>query len=137
MNDTNLNDTPNETSNEVTPPPLNREAGADKNLREIAAGQKMVIFAILLHFAAFALYYYTRNPISGLVALAGSVLAIIGVIRLAVGLAQAMGLKIFFIILMFIPLISLITLLILNSIATKRLREGGYKVGLLGASKPS
>jgi len=36
---------------------------------------------------------------------------------------------------MFIPLVSLITLLLLNSRATTALRAAGYRVGLLGASK--
>ena len=43
--------------------------------------------------------------------------------------------KILLVILMFVPLVNLITLLVLNARATRRLREAGYKVGLLGASR--
>jgi hypothetical protein len=37
--------------------------------------------------------------------------------------------------LMFVPMVNLITLLIVNSRVTARLRAAGYRVGLLGASK--
>jgi hypothetical protein len=50
-------------------------------------------------------------------------------------MGYAVGWRVLLAVLMVIPLIGLITLVILNSRATKALRAGGYKVGLLGASR--
>jgi hypothetical protein len=38
-------------------------------------------------------------------------------------------------VLMFVPLINLLTLLVVNGRATRVLRDAGYRVGLLGASR--
>ena len=59
---------------------------------------------------------------------------IISVLRLA----KAMGFsQILFVILMFIPCVSLIALLLLSDKATKQLRQAGIKVGFLGADPNS
>ena len=58
-----------------------------------------------------------------------------GILRISSGLGYGTGTKVILVILMFVPLVGLITLLVLNAKATNRLREAGYKVGLLGASR--
>jgi len=66
--------------------------------------------------------------------LTGVVLAIVGVVRLSSGLGYGIAARILIIISMFIPLVSLLVLLMLSSKATAVLRSAGYKVGLLGAA---
>jgi len=106
----------------------------DASIDKIARGQRLVVYAFILYFVAMALQS-TLGLITGLVALAALVMALIGVFCLSSGMGHASGLKILWIVLMFVPLINLITLLRLNSSATKALRAAGYRVGLLGASK--
>ena len=127
MTESNLYETPS------TPPELPAEQNP-KMIEEVATGQKMVIYAVLIYIVAIVLQMAV-NQYLGLVGLAAAVLAILGIIKLAKGLGMSTGIQIVLVILMFIPLVSLITLLILNSKATERLKEAGYKVGLLGASK--
>lgn len=58
-----------------------------------------------------------------------------GIFRLGTGLGLHPVVGVFLILAMFVPLLNLIILLVLNARATRTLREAGYKVGLLGASK--
>lgn len=100
----------------------------------LASGQRLIILAILINAATLALRYI--SPLLAIVVgIAAVVLAIIGLLRLSDGLGYSTGMKGLLIVLFFIPLVSLITLLILNSRATKILREAGYRVGFFGASK--
>jgi hypothetical protein len=104
------------------------------SLNEVAEGQRWIIYAILVNVAAIVL----RTAVSDVWALLGLVsagLAIVGVIRLATGLGYSTGIKVLLVILVFIPVVSLITLAILSSRATTALKAGGYKVGLLGAKR--
>lgn len=110
-------------------------ADAGHNPETIAQGQKLIIYAILLNIVAGGIGL-KMALLSTLVGLGAAVMSIFGIVRLAHGLGYSTGKKIALIVLMFIPLVNLITLLILNSWATASLREAGYKVGLLGASKP-
>ena len=104
------------------------------NIERVASGQKLIIYAILINIVATILQMAV-HPAIGLVGLVSLVMSIIGVVKLATGLSSSLIAKIIYVVLMFIPLINLITLLVLNSRATKELRANGYKVGLLGASK--
>ena len=70
--------------------------------------------------------------IAGVLFLSIGIFSIVATIRLANAL-HGTGVAVVCAILMFIPCISLITLLVLNSQATKRAKDAGYKVGLLGA----
>jgi hypothetical protein len=54
---------------------------------------------------------------------------------MATGMGMSLTRKILLVLLMFVPLVSLIVLLILNSRATSALRAAGYRVGFFGASK--
>ncbi len=110
------------------------QAFSDENIDKIARGQKLVVYAFILYFAAMALQSVLGFVVA-LVALGALVTALVGVFRLSSGMGHGTGLKILWIVLMFVPLINLITLLRLNSSATKALRAAGYRVGLLGASK--
>jgi len=107
-------------------------SSADSSAKEIASAQKLVIYAFILNLV-FNLLLRTGSPLMLVPALAVSVFAVVSVYRLALALGYAMALRILFVVLMFVPLASLIVLLMLISRATKALRAAGYEVGLLGA----
>jgi hypothetical protein len=105
-------------------------------LRDVAAGQRQIVFCILGQFGIGILEgvvvagHPTLFIINLFLGLAVLVFMIISVLKLAGALGQS---QIMYVILMFIPCISLIMLLVLNRQATKRLQQAGIKVGLLGA----
>jgi hypothetical protein len=111
----------------------------ETSLRDLASGQKLIILAIGINLLAIVLNYLldelTAQLLTAAATLVGIVLAITGLLRLAGGLGYSTGMKVILIVLLFVPLVSLITLVILNSRATRILREHGYRVGLFGASK--
>lgn len=107
--------------------------GAD--LEQIASGQKLIIYSILLNFAGIALQH---SPLLLLLAsLAAIVMSIVGIVRLCGGFGHSTATKVLLVIGCFIPLVNLVILVTLSMKATGRLREAGYKVGLLGASRPA
>ena len=114
--------------------PLQATAGDHVRIEDIASGQKLVIYAILVNLATIALQLVVGR-IAGVLGLLALVMSIIGILRLASGMAVSVVSKVLLIVAMFIPLVGLITLLVLNSRATRHLTNAGYKVGLLGASK--
>lgn len=105
------------------------------NLDQAASGQKLIIYSILLNFVAIASQHATGVLLVTVLSIAALVMSIIGIVRLCSGLGYSTGSKILLIIGCFIPLINLIILVTLSMKATSRLREAGYKVGLLGASR--
>jgi hypothetical protein len=94
----------------------------------------MVIYAILINLAALVAKV-AIGPAFALLILVSLGLSLFGVYQLSSGLGMSTPMKIIVFVCMFIPLVSLITLLVLNSKATTALRAAGYHVGLLGASK--
>jgi hypothetical protein len=106
------------------------------SLSELARGQKLLIYAILINIAAIVL----RNAVGALGAvvlgLMTLVLAITGIFGIAAALRFSTLAKWLLALSMLIPFVNLIVMLLLNVRATKVLKSGGYKVGLLGASKP-
>ena len=106
----------------------------DPGIEQVASGQKLVIYAILVYLAII-LVRGAGETIAALLAIASLVLSLMGILRIGSGLGYGTGTKVILVILMFVPLVGLITLLVLNAKATNRLREAGYKVGLLGASR--
>ena len=107
----------------------------DPALEDIATGQRMIIYAILINVMALVL----RNQLGNIWALLGIpavVLAIVGLLRLADGLQYSSSRKTLLIVCAFIPIVSLVMLALVNARATTTLRMAGYKVGLLGARKP-
>jgi hypothetical protein len=103
-------------------------------VEDVALGQKLVIYGILINLCAIGLQVVI-GPVAGLIGLATIVLSIMGILRLSTGMGWGTGSKVGLIVLMFMPLVNLITLVVVNSRATALLRNNGYKVGLLGASK--
>jgi hypothetical protein len=123
---------PNPYSTPVSAPNANAPGQAD--LETIASGQKLIIFGILCYFGII-LTRFVFPPLGLIALLAAVVLGILGTLRLVGGFGYPLHIRILLIIALFIPLIGLITLLILNGKATTILREGGYTVGILGASR--
>jgi hypothetical protein len=119
----------------MTQPPVPVDPSHLENVR---TGQKLMIYALLLNLAVIPLSVLLGNNaglLSSLVWLVAVVLAIMGLVRVARGLAFGILATIVFCILLFIPLINLLVLVILNAKATALLRQAGYKVGLWGAEK--
>ncbi|MFC1764370.1 hypothetical protein ACFL6U_20145 [Planctomycetota bacterium] len=105
-----------------------------KSIEEAAAGQKLIICAILINYITIGLQLIIGN-IAGLLGIVAIAMALVGFFSLASALGYSTGVKIGLTILLLVPLVGLITLLVLNSKATKVLRKAGYKVGLLGAKR--
>jgi len=103
------------------------------DLEQIASGQKLVIYSIILNFVTVA----ARNSpgLALALSLVALVMAIIGILRLCGGFGHSTGTKVLLVIGCFVPLVNLVMLVVLSMKATGRLREAGYKVGLLGASR--
>jgi len=105
-----------------------------ERLNRVASGQRLVIFALLASIAAVGLQAFIGD-IAVVATLAASILAIVGVVRLAGGLGSSGVARFLYAVLMLVPLVNLILMVILSSRATKALREGGYRVGFLGAAQ--
>jgi hypothetical protein len=100
----------------------------------VASGQRMIIIAILLNVATVALRVAV-GPAVGILGIATVILSLAGVFRVATGLEIGMTARVLLLVSMLVPLANLIALVFLNSRATRALRDSGYRVGLLGASK--
>ena len=107
-------------------------ASGAQPIEKVASGQKLIIYAILVNFLTIGLMA-AFGDIAGLVGIVAIVMSFVGMFRLAGGLGYSTAAKVFLLVLVVVPLVGLITLLVLNSRATKAPRETGYKVGLLGA----
>jgi len=104
------------------------------NIDLVAGGQKLVIYAIAVNLASIGL----RGAAPALLAFVGLgalALSLIGVYRIATGLEIGSGTRAVCMLLLVVPLANLVVLLVLNSKATRALRDAGYTVGLFGASK--
>ena len=111
------------------------EADSDELESRLARGQKIVIYSILLNFVLRGLDQSHVAPDWGLYVLYFSTAAysLLGVLKICSGLQKSQGTKILFMVLSYFPLINLIALVYLNVQATRRLRQAGWAVGLLGA----
>lgn len=105
-----------------------------EEVEKVKKGQKLIIYAILINLSAY-LVQMAVGQVAVLVTLASTIVALVGLYHLSKGLGMSILTKIFVLILLFIPLLNILTMLVINSKATARLRAAGYKVGLLGASK--
>lgn len=109
-------------------------------IEKVRTGQRLLIVAILLNLVAQTMRFTTVEPTlvltSAGVALFAVGLSILGIVRMSGGLGFNLGLQFAFGILMFIPLVNLITLFVLNAKATRALREAGLRVGFFGANRP-
>lgn len=99
---------------------------------ELASGQRLVILAVVLNFAA-VLLRFAIGDLAAVVAVAAVVSAIVGLVKVGSGFGYSVGLRVLLIILILIPLVGLVTLLVLNAKVTRALKAAGYEVGLLGA----
>jgi hypothetical protein len=122
--------------NSYEPPRANFEPHSADGIDapRVASGQKLVIYACIAYLLAGG-FRAQIGPVGALMLLPALVLGLVGVVRVMSGLAWSLFARIAVIVLMFVPLVSLITLLIVNSKATTALRNAGYTVGLMGASK--
>ena len=112
--------------------PAEQPASDVRPIEKVASGQKLIIYAILVNFLTIGLMA-AFGDIAGVVNIVAIVMSLVGMFRLAGGLGYSTVAKIFLLVLLIVPLVGLITLLVLNSRATKALRQAGYTVGLLGA----
>jgi len=103
-------------------------------LAKVARGQKFVIYGILLNLGTLALTAAV-GEVAGLLYIPAFVVSIVGLHGLASGLGYAAWKEVLLMVLMLVPLLNIIMLATVNSQATKVLRDGGYKVGLFGASR--
>ncbi len=97
-------------------------------------GQKMVLYSILLNLLLGAVEKSNVLPsmlIWGLIACV-FVYLLLGVARMCTGLDMVQGQRILFLVLLFSPLINVMIIVYLSVKTTGALREGGWKVGLLG-----
>jgi hypothetical protein len=62
-------------------------------------------------------------------------MALVGMFRMGVGMGYSRAMRILLMVAMVVPLVSFVTMLVVSSLATRRLRAAGYKVGLLGVSR--
>ena len=101
----------------------------------LSRGQKIVIYSILLNFLLRGLDQGRVAPdwvVYGLY-FCTAAYSLLGVLKICSGLQKSQGTKILFMVLSYFPLINLIALVYLNVQATRRLRQAGWTVGLLGA----
>lgn len=121
-------------------PPASTSAAAEPaedaaDLESLAFGQKLVIYTIIANFAWAGLRTSLPPVLAGIAALAITVMALLGVWKISSALGANIVMKILAILSMFVPLANLIVLVMLSLRASKRLKEGGYTVGLLGARR--
>jgi len=124
-----------ETNPYQPPQAVAHESAAQLDLSDVESGQKLVIYAILVNFAAAPLQRALHPLLAAPVFFLAVGMALLGVVRLSRGLAWSTGARIALVVLMFVPLVNLVTLLVVNSRANRVLRNAGYTIGLLGASK--
>jgi hypothetical protein len=100
----------------------------------VCEGQKLIIYAIVANFVAGA-FSKTSEWLGVAAALVAVSMGITGLLKIAKGMDVSTARKVMIGLLMLVPVVNLITMMVVNSRATKLLRDAGYKVGLMGASK--
>lgn len=120
---------------------------AEASVQEVAKGQKSAIYAILITFVVVVVMVVApefdvsdqtgTDLVLGALALllVATIMSLYGMVKISSGLGWSLLSKAFVFVLLFIPVISTITVLTLNAKATAFLRGAGCKVGLLGASR--
>jgi len=102
------------------------------NLKKLATGQKLVIYAVMLYFIAGVARKFFP-PVTLLLIVVCFGMSLIGAFKVVKALEIHVFFKILYFGMLFIPIINILSLLSLNARATKMLKEGGYHVGLMGA----
>lgn len=118
------------------PPPVASRHGAA--LEEVAAGQRYLIFAILVHIGALVARAASDGNwlVFAPIAIAAAALAVVGLLRLAGGLGLSSTTIALLFVVALVPVLAFVMLAMVNARATKALRAGGYEVGFFGARKP-
>ncbi len=137
------------TASPYDPPKSRIIEDRPKNERaeHVRSGQKLVIWAILLYFLASACSVMVQETQSVAILAIGGLFALIailavlgmsftGIFRIWRGLETPVAARVMMLFLLLIPLIGLLTLVFINSRATRFLRAQGYRVGFLCASPP-
>ncbi len=106
-----------------------------EELYQVGCNQKKILYLILCGFALNILWWHMLGVLFWLLQLVYTIIAIVFVFQFGTSLKIGQVAMIGILILLFIPLVGLLTLLILNGKATRLLREGGIRVGLMGASR--
>ena len=111
------------------------EGDSDELELLLSRGQKIVIYSIILNFVlrAFAQTHAAADWVIYVLYFCTAAYSLLGVLKICSGLEKSQGMKILFMVLSYFPLINLIALVYLNVQATRRLRQAGWTVGLLGA----
>ena len=104
-------------------------------LDQVASGQKLIIYSILLSFASMAANTAFPPAVVFALVLITAVMSIVGAVRLCNGMGFSILSKVLVIVGLLLPIVSLFVLVTLSIRATSRLKEAGYKVGLLGAKR--
>lgn len=120
---------------EPSPSRLEEEQGQGVDLDKAALGQKMLIRSVLGSFllgAAARGGHLLPGVVFGL-SMALTVYSLRGVVRLGIGLGKSRGATIACMVASFVPLLNLLAWITLSLQATRRLRDAGWQVGLLGA----
>ncbi|WP_437752261.1 hypothetical protein [Sorangium sp. So ce1389] len=102
---------------------------------QLALGQKRLILAIVVSYIGSRIGAEISVWMAVCVAVASVALIADGVLKIGRALRWSTSTRAISLILMLVPLVNLITLLWVNSSATKGLRRAGYRVGLFGASR--
>jgi hypothetical protein len=118
------------TSSDVSQEP----SFSETKFNRIANGQKPLIYAALAYFVIVALVTTVSGQL-GLLVIVPFVMALVGVVRVLIGLGSHVVIKIVYITIMFLPILNILALASGSARATKAMRKAGYKVGLLGAKK--
>lgn len=110
-------------------------------LRPLALAQKLLLGAIVALFVirigTVMMYGFVPPSLAYDLYVAGYVVTLILLLTAVVHLARTCGYslirRVLLAIAMIVPLINLITVLVVNAQATRRLREAGVKIGFTGA----
>lgn len=111
--------------------PIKQEAA---RLEKMALGQKLIIYSILIYFVGAALQS-TIGSLAMVLFAACLALSLAGMFLALLGSKMHVVLKVVIFLLLFVPLVNILTLLIVNRKVTETLRKGGYSVGFFGAKK--
>lgn len=105
-----------------------------ERMERMSFGQKLVIYAVLIYFIA-AIARMFIGPLIFVLLFASLIMSLVGLYKILSARQSHVMVKIILFALLFVPLINILVLLSINSRATKALREAGYRVGFMGASK--
>lgn len=104
-------------------------------LRQIALYQKVLVLCILMYLATVAFYVRFGGQFEAPARIAGFTAVVCSVLFVFLLSIKLFGpiLGVVLAVLTLIPIAGLIVLLVVNGLATNKLKNHGYRVGLLGA----